>query len=483
MEKSAHQSSTLYPPVVAVLGHVDHGKTTLLDTIRKTSIADRESGGITQKIGASTITLEHEGKKRSITFIDTPGHEAFTTMRGRGAQVADIGILVISAADGIMPQTRESIGVLKQAGIPFIVALTKADLETALPDKVKQELMKEEITPEEYGGDVPVLEVSAKTGKNMKELLDLILLVQELHAENYARRSEANPVSAIVIESKLDQKAGPRATVIVKDGTLKVRETMYVDGKESKIRSLLNTEGKQVQSATIGAGVEILGFSEVPPVGSIVTSEKKEGATQESAKKEAEPYRAMKEGVELSVILLADTQGSLEAIHYALPEGVDVISEKTGEISEADILLAKSTGSVVLGFNTKIRPEVEKLAVTEKVLAKNYSIIYEMLDEINDVIEGRIHARMEQIYGQARILASFPYEKSVVLGISVQDGRIARGDKIRIMRGEEVIGESNITSLRQGKNTTSKVEKGQEAGIIINPALDFQVGDVILSHS
>jgi translation initiation factor IF-2 len=479
----AYQSISSYPPVVAVLGHVDHGKTTLLDTIRKTTVADREHGGITQRIGASKITIPHEGKTRAITFIDTPGHEAFMTMRGRGVQAADIGILVVSAADGVMPQTKESIQVLKQAGIPYIVALTKADMETALPDKVKQQLLKEDVQLEGFGGDVPVIEVSAKTNLRIKELLDLILLVHDLHTENYKDRSEKATVKAIVIESKLDQKAGPRATVIIKNGTIRVRETLFIGQTEGKVRSLLDHEGKPAQSATIGEAVEILGFTVVPAVGGLVSSEKNpvaEGGVQDSTQK---PYSAMKEGVELSVVLLADTLGSLEAIHYALPKGLDIISEKTGEITEADILLAKSTGSVVLGFNTKIRPEVEKLAVTEKVLAKNYTIIYEMLNEIRDVIEGRVQARIEQVYGQARILASFPFEKSIVLGVSVQDGRIARGDKVRLLRGEETIGESAITSLRQGKNQTSKVEKGQEAGIIITPALDFQVGDVVLSHS
>lgn len=478
-EKSQH-NPTFYPPVVAVLGHVDHGKTTLLDAIRKTSIAERESGGITQRIGASRVTITHDGKPRAITFIDTPGHAAFTNMRGRGAQAADIGILVVSAADGVMPQTRESITVLKQAGIPYIVALTKADLETAIPEKVKQQLLKEDVQLEGYGGDIPVIAVSAKTDLHIKELLDLILLVQEVHGET-AHTAEA-PLRAIVIESKLDQKAGPRATVVIKNGTIRARDVIYADTVEAKVRSLLNTEGKQVQEATIGDAVEILGFTEVPPVGSVISTEKHPTAPVVPSVGN-KPYSAMKEGVDLSVVLLADTLGSLEAIRYALPEVVDVISEKTGEITEADILLAKTTGSVVLGFNTKIRPDVEKLAITEKVLAKNYTIIYEMLDEIRDVIEGRAQARMEQIYGQARILASFPYEKQTVLGVNVLEGRVARGDKVRLLRGEETVGESTITSLRQGKNQTSKVEKGQEAGLIITPALDFQVGDVLLSHS
>jgi translation initiation factor IF-2 len=481
-ESTHNQTNSIFPPVVAVLGHVDHGKTTLLDTIRKTSIAERESGGITQRIGASSVTIPHEGKNRTITFIDTPGHEAFTNMRGRGAQAADIGILVVSAADGVKPQTLESIQVLKKAGIPYIVALTKADLDTALPDKVKQELMKVDVQLEEYGGDIPVIAVSAKTNLNIKELLDLILLVQDLHADTVSTRSAQAPLRAIVIESKLDQKAGPRATVIVKNGTLRARDTVYADEAEGKVRTLINSEGKQVQEATVGEAAEILGFTKVPPVGSIVSPEKSLTTIPE-VEKVVKPYSTVKEGVEFSVVLLADTLGSLEAIRYALPEGVDIVAEKTGEITEADILLAKSTGSVVLGFNTKIRPDVEKLALTEKVLARNYTIIYEMLDEIKDVIDGKVQARMEQVFGQARILASFPFDKQIVLGISIQEGRIARGDKVRVLRGEETIGESTISSVRQGKNQTSKVEKGQEAGIIITPALDFQVGDVLLSHS
>jgi len=482
--KHEPQSAQVFPPVVAVLGHVDHGKTTLLDAIRKTSIAEREHGGITQRIGASSVTITHEGKPRTITFIDTPGHEAFTSMRGHGAVASDIGILVVSASDGVMPQTRESIQVLKQARIPFIVALTKADLETAMPEKVKQQLLQEEILLEGYGGDVSVIEVSAKMNRNIKELLDLILLVQDVHADQYKDRNKTGPLKAIVIESKLDQKAGPRATVVIKNGTVRTRDVVFIETIESRVRSLIDTEGEPVQEATVGDAVEILGFTSVPPVGSIVTAEKRASLKTMPAKTdEQKPYSAMKQGVELSVVLVADTLGSLEAIHYALPEGVDIITEKTGEITEADILLAKSTGSVVVGFNTKIRPNVGKLALTEKVLAKNYTVIYEMLDEIRDVIEGRTQARMEQIYGQARILASFPYEKSIVLGVSVQDGRIARGDKVRLRRGEETIGESTITSLRQGKNQTSKVEKGQEAGIILTPALDFAVGDVVISHS
>lgn len=475
-----------FPPVVAVLGHVDHGKTTLLDAIRKSSIADREKGGITQKIGASAIEIQHEGEKRWITFIDTPGHEAFTQMRGRGVQAADIVLLIVAASEGVKPQTKESIQAILESKTPFIVVLTKSDMPTAQPEKVKQELMKEQIQLEGYGGDVPVIEVSAKTNLNIKELLDLIVLMFDLHppAESIGLKS---PLQAIVIESKLDNRAGPKATVIVKNGTMQVREEVQVEGQIFKIRTLLNTLGKPVQSAGVGEAVEILGFTKVPRVGSLITDkEHAESLTpQEEAKalKKELSYRREEEHKGISVILVADTQGSLEAIVNAFPEGIKIVSQKTGEVSEADILLAKSTGSILLSFNTKIRPELQTLAFTEKILLRNYEIIYEMLDEVEDALEGKLQSQMEQVYGTAKVLAKFPFEKTFAFGISVVDGRIARGDHLRVMRGDDVIGETTINSLRIGKNATSKVEKGNEAGFIPTQGLDIQVGDMIISHS
>ena len=486
MDKNAQQSHILsFPPVVAVLGHVDHGKTTLLDAIRKTSIADREHGGITQKIGASSVEIDHDGKKRQLTFIDTPGHEAFSNMRSRGAQVADVILLIVSAADGVMPQTKESIGLLKEAKVPYIVVMTKSDLDTAQPDRVKQQLLKEEIMLEGMGGDVPLIQVSARTNHNVKELLDLILLVFDMH-KSERNVSSTDPLSAIVIESKMDSHVGPRATVIIKNGTLKVRDEAAIEGETFRVRTLLDDRGKQLKEVTIGGAVEIFGFVKVPPVGGILTSLKdavaKEEAPQETLTREM-VYARKAETHSLSIIIVADTQGSLEAILYSLPPEATIVAKKTGEITEADILLAKSTGSIVLGFNIKIKPDVAKLAITEKVLAKNYTIIYEMLDEIRDVLEGKRIAMLESIYGTAQILASFPYEKTIVLGIKVLDGRIARSDKVRLMRGDEEVGESTVTSLRRGKEQTSKIEKGQEGGIILTPALDFQVGDVVVSHS
>lgn len=479
-----------FPPVVSVLGHVDHGKTTLLDAIRKSNIANREHGGITQKIGASSVEIVHEGEKRRITFIDTPGHEAFSSMRGRGARVADIGILVVAANDGVMPQTKESIQLLKNAQIPFIVAFTKSDLPEAQVEKVKQQLLREEVMVDSMGGDVPSLEVSARSGHNVKELLDLILLVFEMNytAEKLEGKVASDmPLEAVVIESRLDPKSGSRATIVVKNGTISVKDMVLAQSAGTakatgKVRSLVTDTGDMVLSATVGDAVEVLGFEQVPSVGSIV---RKQG--EKEASPVVAPYtpqsKAGNENHILSLVLVADTQGSLEAILYSLPEGVHVILSKTGDVSEADVLMAKSVGAIILTFNLKLKPDLTKFAITEKVLLKNYTIIYELLDELKDVMEGKALAGMEQLYGAARILATFPFEKTQVLGIKVLEGRIAKGDKIRIMREDIVIGESSVVSLRQGKTIASKAEKNQEAGILISPFLDFSIGDVIISHS
>ena len=472
-----------FPPVVAVLGHVDHGKTTLLDTIRKTSVAAREHGGITQKIGASSVEVEHEGGKRRITFIDTPGHEAFAKMRGRGAQAADIGLLIVSSVDGVMPQTKESISLLKTSNVPYIVVLTKSDDQGKNPEKTKQQLVKEEVMIEGYGGQVPIIEVSAKTGENIKELLDLILLVNDVHPKASTVNSSSS-LSGIVIESKQDPKAGPKATVVIKNGTISVRDDITTGEMSGRVRSLITDSGKQVQIASVGDAVEVLGFEKAPTVGNTVY---KGGETPSFAKasegKQEEDKRVLDGEEIISLILVADTLGSLEAIIAALPPKINLISKKTGEITSADVLLAKSTGALVLGFNIKIRPDIAKLGSAEKVLVKNYSIIYEMLDEIKDVVDGKALSLLEEVYGTAKVLASFPFDKQTVMGIKVLEGRVAKGDKVRIERGEKVIGEGYINSVRQAKVSTSKVEAGVEAGIIIGPSIDFTIGDMVICHS
>ncbi len=484
------QVASDFPPVVAVLGHVDHGKTSLLDAIRKTSVAAKEHGGITQSIGASSIEILHDKQKRRITFIDTPGHEAFSKMRGRGAMAADIGLLIVSAVDGIMPQTKESITLLQEAKIPFIVVFTKSDLPTKNVEKTKQQLQGENILLEGLGGDTPYIEVSSKTGHNIKELLELILLVSEVH-DIFKDKKPTDQFKAVVIESKLDQRVGAKATVIVKNGTLSVRDDVVSDDQEARIRSLIDDKGKQQPTASIGDAVEIFGFQKVPNVGSIVYKKAeaelavKEPAAlvvEESQNRALEPHDDS-EAV-LSLILCADTLGALEAIVNAIPKEINIMVQKTGEISEADILLAKSVKAIVLGFNTKLRNNVIRLAEVEKVLLKNYTIIYELIEEVKDVLEGKQLSLEEKIYGVAKILATFPFEKTKVLGIKVLEGRVAKGDRIRIVRGkeEEVVGESHIISVRQGKNVVSKAEKGNEAGIIISPVLDFVLEDVVICH-
>lgn len=473
-------------PVVSVLGHVDHGKTTLLDAIRKSNVASREHGGITQKIGASSVVITHDGKNRKITFVDTPGHETFANMRSRGARVADIAILVISALDGVMPQTKESIQLIQQAGIPYIVAFTKADLPDKNIEKIKQQLAQSNVMVEGYGGDIPTIEVSAKNGTNVKELLDLVILLFEMkQTAEGTHPSLDGALEAVVIESRLDPKVGAKASVVVKNGTLRVKDAIAADGVTGKVRALITDTGENVKEVHAGDAAEILGFEKVPAVGSIVTRASDVSATQDTKTQITEGINGPKmvEGSSLSLILVADTQGALEAIIAALPQGIQLMRQKTGEVSEADVLYAKSVGAILLSFNVKIRPDVINIARTEKVLVKNYTIVYELLDELKDVMEGKRLAEMEQIYGVAQIQATFPFEKSTVLGLKVIDGRVAKGDKIRIMRDEEAIGESSIVSVRQGKDVTSKVEAPNECGILISPLLDFHVGDVILSHS
>lgn len=467
-----------FPPVVAVLGHVDHGKTTLLDAIRKTSIAEREHGGITQKIGASSVEATHEGEKRRITFIDTPGHEAFAKMRGRGTQAADIGLLIVSSVDGVMPQTKESISLIKASGIPYIVVLTKIDSEQKNSEKAKKQLVAEEVMLEGYGGDVPVIEVSARTGLNIKQLLDLILLVNDLHPKK-EKISLSAPLSAVVIESKQDPKAGAKASIVIKNGRIAVREDITAGTVSGKVKSLISDSGVQVKEAGVGEAVEVLGFEKAPQVGDIVYSGS--ASLPNTAGDTNTPLQH--DEASISLILVADTLGSLEAILASLPEKVNLISKKTGEITTADVLMAKSVGALALGFNIKIRPDVAKLASTEKVVVKNYTIIYEMLQEIEDVVEGKRVSLLEEVYGVAKVLASFPFDKQQVLGIKVLEGRVAKGDKVRIERGEEIIGEGYINSVRTGKEQTSKVEAPSEAGIIVGPSLDFIIGDMVICHS
>src|SRR3989338_7344329 len=506
IQDSAPRITSSVPPVVAVLGHVDHGKTSLLDAIRKTNVASREHGGITQGIGASSIEITVEGVKKHITFIDTPGHEAFTHMRGRGTQAADIGLLVISSVDGVMPQTKESIDFLRKAQIPFIVVLTKSDIPDKNEEKVKGQLLKEKVLLEGYGGDIPCISVSSKVKTNIKELLELIFLVFDMKQKPVLD----NRLKGIIIESRLDQKSGPKATVVIKSGELKIRDEVECEGAMARVRTIIDDKGKHLNKATIGQAVEVLGFEKVPMVGGILAKKGESADAQvravgipssdtalrgENIPQVPAPFRSGQEAMPmpedflnekevptLSIVLCADNQGSLEAIVRSLPKEINIALRKTGDITTTDILLAKSINAIVIGFNTRTKPEIVKFAVHEKVLAKNYKIIYELISEIKDVLAGKQLALVEEIYGRAKILASFPYDATKVLGIKVLEGRVARGDKVRLIRKEEIIGESTINSVRIGKNVVSKIGEGQEGGVILSPFLDFTMGDMLICH-
>lgn len=475
------------PPVVTVLGHVDHGKTTLLDAIRKTDVAKREHGGITQAIGAYQIEITTKEGKKKITFIDTPGHQAFAKMRGRGVGVCDIALLVVALDDGVMPQTKESIAHITQAGTPFIVVLTKADSQGANPEKVKQQLLKEQVLLEGLGGDVPYIAVSAKTASGIADLLDLILLFAQM------KGITADPKAVfegVIIESKKDRRKGTIATVIVKNGTLSVGDAIVSEKKPGKVRALISDTGSMLKEAVPGMPVEILGFSDVPPVGAKVTKQKEQQqlaeeiitpapvvTAVETKKDEEQPVK------KLPLILKTDTQGSLETILAALQgEDIQVILAGTGEPTEGDVLLARASGAFIVGFNLPISSSVVKLAENEGIIVKTYRLIYELEEEIKEVIalfkQGKAQ---EVILGKAKVQAVFPYEHKKVAGSKVLEGRMAKGDKVRVERNKEIIAEGRIVSIRQGKEDIGKVEVGGECGILLSVSLDFEPEDVILS--
>ncbi|MBI2036544.1 translation initiation factor IF-2 [Candidatus Microgenomates bacterium] len=460
-------------PVVAILGHVDHGKTSLLDAIAKTNVAIREHGGITQGIGAFTVV----SNSHSITFIDTPGHEAFAKMRSRGASAADIAVLVVAADDGVMPQTKESIAHIKQAKIPLAVAVTKIDLPGANIEKVKQQLVKEGLTLEGAGGDIPVVPVSSKTGKGLANLLEMIILLSQMANINSSKTAE---FEGVIIESKLDRKKGALATVIVKNGTLHVGEEIVAEEVLGKVRALLNDRGENVKEASCGQPAEILGFASVPPVGAKVMGKGKspqlshlpQVKTQQSA-----------EGRRLGIILKAENQGVLEAISESLPQDdINIIFSSTGDPTQADILLAKSTSAIVVGFNSAVSQSVSKLAETEGVLVKTYRLIYELIKELKEAAELFQEGKAPEIVsGKAKILAIFPFDKKKVAGCKVLEGRLSKGDKVKVLRGEDILGEARIVSIRKGKEEVNKAETAAECGILLSAQLDFEPADMILS--
>jgi translation initiation factor IF-2 len=466
------------PPVVTIMGHVDHGKTTLLDFIRHSHVADKEYGGITQHIGAYQVAVN--GQK--MTFIDTPGHEAFAQMRARGASVTDIVILVVAADDGIMPQTKESIAHIKTAGVPFVVAVNKMDTPGANLERVKKGLAEEEVLVEGYGGNVPIVGISAKTGDGVKELLEIVGLLAEL--EELTADPKAH-FKGVVIESALDKFKGPVATILVKDGTLKLGDPLVVGAAIGKVKALFNDQAKAVKEALPGDPVEVLGFTSVPAVGAVV-GESAPAVEKESEEKESERDLFASEVKELKLIVKADRIGSLEALNYAInqiPSGdykVRFILKETGDINESDILLAATSKAIIIGFNVKVAPSAQKLADEEKVNIRKFNIIYELLDELKDGLDVLTKPKVvEEELGQALIKAVFTSSKGNVAGCEVVSGSLRRGDLVKLMRNSEEVFSSRIKSIRYQKEDIPKADKGEECGILLDSSEEFAIGDIL----
>lgn len=498
MKQKPIKETNFAPPVVTVLGHVDHGKTTLLDAIRKTSVAAKEAGGITQRIGAYTIEAVINKVRRSITFIDTPGHEAFQKMRSRGATVADIAILVVAANDGIMPQTVESIEHIKKAKIPFIVAATKIDLQESNIEKLKQQLTKQGVNLEEYGGETPLVLVSAKLNKGIDKLLENIILLSELseiHADPNGQ------FKGIVIEAGLDKAKGPLVSIVVKNGKLKRGDQIVTsDGIETRVRAMFDEMKQDVPEALPGYGVELLGLPKLPSVGTLIFKKNEEAIEVRPAKSlqtpapttiQVPPFpraleipaNATAKAEQLNVVLKAVNSGALEAILASLSknENVILLASGTGNITESDITFAKSSSAIVIGFQVKPSSSVVKLAQSEKVMVKTYDIIYEMLDEIEDVVDALKTGGLEEKLGEARIIAGFEINREKIAGIKVILGRIAKGDSVKVMRGNTELGRTRIKTLKHQKEDINKAEMGQEAGVAFAIKLDFLPNDSIIA--
>ncbi len=491
------------PPVITIMGHVDHGKTSLLDYIRHSKIAEKEAGGITQHIGAYMI--EKDGKK--ITFIDTPGHEAFTEMRARGAQATDIAIIVVAADDGVKPQTIEAINHAKTADVPMIIAINKIDKPDANPDLVKSQLAELGITPTEWGGEYEFVEVSAKTGQGVEDLLDTILLQAELMELKANPKREAK---AVVIESSLEKGRGPVATVIVKNGTLKVGDHVVCGVAYGRVRAIIDDLGKMIKERRPSEPGVVVGLDKVPPAGEILIAVKDAEEARMYAERRAEYERQkelskttkvsleelsqlVKEGQlkKLPVIIKADTQGSLEAIKGSLEKlkneevKVDIIHSGVGAISDSDVTLADaSENAVILGFNVRPTGSVKEKAKQLGINIKTYSIIYDLIDEVKALLSGMLSPIIkEETIGQAEVREIFVVPKvGTVAGCLVTDGVIERNAKARVIRDGVVIYNSRIASLKRFKEDVKEVSKGYECGIMIENFNDIKVGDVIEAY-
>lgn len=480
------------PPIVVVLGHVDHGKTTLIDKIRQTNIVAQESGGITQHIGAYQV--EHNNKL--ITFIDTPGHEAFSQMRSRGAKVADIAILVVAADEGVKPQTKEVIDYIKKEKIPVIVALNKIDKPQANPEKVIGELANEGLIAEERGGDIPVVKISAKTGQGIDELLEMILLVAEMEE---LKADYQKPASGVVIESYLDSKRGPTATFLILEGTLKKGDIVLSGEAYGRARILEDFKGQPIETATPSTPVIVVGLNKVPVVGEVFNVENSEKEAENKAleflkqkeeKKRQEEARSLDEEEKkpaLNIIIKADVQGSLEAIEEVLANinqdkvKINIIKKEVGDVSDSDVKLADSTNSLIISFRTNITPLASSLAERLGIKIKKYEVIYELVEGIKKGLSQLLGPELEiKTIGQLKVLAIFRKEKSrMIVGGKVISGKAENKTKVNVIRNNEVVGKGKVIQLQHNKQDVLEVEKGREAGVLFEGEPIIEEGDIL----
>ncbi|MDR7416489.1 MAG: translation initiation factor IF-2 [Armatimonadota bacterium] len=481
------------PPVVTVMGHVDHGKTTLLDAIRKTNVAAGEYGGITQHIGAYQVSVDG----RKITFIDTPGHEAFTTLRARGAQVTDIAVLVVAADDGVMPQTIEAINHARAAGVPILVAINKIDLPTANPERTKQQLAELGLVPEEWGGETIMVPVSARTGQGIQDLLEMILLVAEL---NELRADPRKPARGTILEAKLDRGRGPVATVIVQEGTLRVGDPVVAGETYGKVRAMMDDRGNRLQEAGPSTPVEVVGLEEVPTAGDIlevVPDERTAKAISEERRERrreqerAQIRRGLEEATgtvrELRLVVKADVQGSLEAITAALERlsteevRVHILHAAVGAVTESDVMLASASNAVVVGFNVRPDGAVRRLAEQEGVEVRLYRLIYEAVDDVRQLLQGlRAPVVSEVVLGRAEVRQIFPISRvGTVAGCYVREGKVIRGAQVRLLRDGVVVYQGRVASLRRFKEDVREVAAGFECGVLLENFNDVKEGDVL----
>ncbi|AKM83028.1 hypothetical protein A2422_03570 [Candidatus Woesebacteria bacterium RIFOXYC1_FULL_31_51] len=453
-------------PIVVVLGHVDHGKTSLLDALRQTSVTASEAGGITQSIGASVVTTK-DGNK--ITFIDTPGHAAFSAMRSRGSKLADIALLIIDGSDGVKPQTKEAIIHIQEANIPFIVVITKIDLPSASIDVCLGELEKEGLLFEGRGGQTPYIGVSAKKKEGLTELLDLINLLSEVDGVESDNDAE---LEAVVIETSKD-RGGNMVSVVLRNGKLSIGSEIYAENSKGKVKGLFGDKNNPLKEVFPGEPCKILGFETIPQVGAIVTDKRQDMSSQE--KKTTVKIDKNK----IPLYLKANNAGSLEALVASIPDGFAVVEASVGDVIESDVLSAKANKAIIFVFESKVSSSVKKLAEMDKVKIERFEIIYELLERLNQIIK----SGLIEILGKAEITTSFPFDGKKVAGCKVFSGRIEKTSDLRLFRGEVELGKVKVISIKKQKQEVPGVSQGEEFGIFFTPQLDFQTGDMLVSVS